>query len=103
MNTTLFATFLEKLEDKGYYYCHDIEEIKEVEPMLYFFMKPNKVKSMLFYSLYGVEETIGFIVITSTDTKEFTREDTLSKVACAAQLVSSMLNFDKIKESKKYE
>lgn len=103
LNTTLFATFLEKLEDKGYYYCHDIEDIKEVEPMLYFFMKPNKVKSMLFYSLYGVEETIGFIVITSTDTKEFTREDTLSKVACTAQLVSSMLNFDKIKESKKYE
>jgi len=101
INTTLLASFLEKLEDKGYFYVRDLEEVRETEPMLYSFMKPDNIKSALFYTLYGVDDTIGFVLITTVGDKEFTREDTLSKVACTAQLISALINFDKIYELEK--
>jgi hypothetical protein len=96
VNTSLIASFLEKLEGKGYFYAADIEEIKEQYPTLYAFMKPNRVKSMLFYSLYGVDDTIGFIVITTTEERTFTRDETISKIANTAQIISSLLNFNAI-------
>lgn len=96
INTTLIATFLENLEEKGYFYAEDIEEIKSEHPTVYAFMKPNGVKSLLFYSLYGVDDTIGFIAVTSVGEHSFSREDALPKVASTAQSISSLLNYNTI-------
>ena len=94
LNTAIFSEFLEKLEEKGYYYVKDIEETKDSFPVLYNFMKPNDVKSALFYSLYGINDTTGFVVATTVKDKEFTREDALPRIASSAQIISSLLNFD---------
>lgn len=96
INTSIVATFLEKLEDKGYFYFKDIEEVKDDFPILYDFMKPNKVKTGLFYTLVGVNDTIGFIAATTIKDNSFTREESLSKIACSAQKISSLLNFDEL-------
>lgn len=94
VNTSIVAEFLEVLEAKGYFYTKDIDEIKDLFPVTYNLMKPNNTHSALFYSLYGMEDTIGFIVATTIKQHKFTREDSLPKIAGTAQIVSSLLNFD---------
>lgn len=94
INTAIVAEFLERLDEKGYFYVRDIEECKENCPVLYSFMKPNGVHSALFYSLYGVNDTIGFVVVTTIKDHEFSREVSLPRVAGTAQIISSLLNFD---------
>ena len=98
INVSLVADFLEKLEDKGYFYVENIESIKNEYPMLYNMMFPNKAHSALFYSLSGMEDTIGFIVVTTTGEHKFTREQALPKVASISQVISSYLNFDALNE-----
>jgi len=96
INTAIVAEFLENLDERGYYYAKNIEECKETCPVLYSFMKPNDVHSALFYSLYGVDDTIGFMVATTIKNREFSREVSLPRVAGTAQIISSLLNFDKL-------
>lgn len=98
INAAIMAEFLEELEEKGYYYVRDISEAKEKYPILYNFMAPNGAHSALFYTLYGVNNTIGFVVATTIKDKEFTRSDALPKIAGAAQIISSLLNFDTLHE-----
>ena len=98
INTSIVASFLEVLEDKGYYYTPDIQEIKDKYPIMYNFMNPNDVKSALFYCLYGVNNTIGFLVATTVKDNSFTREGALPKLACSAQKISSLLNFNELQE-----
>lgn len=98
INTAIFADFLEQLEEKGYFYVRDIEEIKDTYKMIYNFMKPNGAKTALFYSLSGIDDSIGFVVATTVGNKEFTREESLSHIASTAQRISSMLNFNTIYE-----
>lgn len=98
INTALIAEFLEKLEDKGYFYIKNLEEIQQTHPVLYNFMHPNNVNSALFYTVYGVNDTIGFVVVTTIGENSFTREDALPKVAGVAQIISSLLNFDTLHE-----
>lgn len=98
VNAAIIAEFLEKLEEKGYYYVKDIEDSKEEFPILYSFMHPNNAHSVLFYTLYGVNNTIGFVVATTVNKKTFTREDSLPKIAGSAQIISSLLNFDTLHE-----
>ena len=97
INVSLFANFIAELEDKSYFYAEDVEDIKEKYPFIYNFMKPNSVKSMLFYVIYGVDDTLGFIVLTST-VESFTRKDTLPKIAEKAQMISSLLNLEDLEE-----
>lgn len=92
LNISLFAKFLVYLEDKGYFYVADIESIKDEYTIIYNLMKPNNVKSALFYSIYGVDDTLGLIVVTSVN-KMFTREDSLPRIAESAQMISSLLNY----------
>lgn len=99
LNTAILAEFLEKLEDRGYFYVENIEECKDTFPVLYNFMKPNGVHSALFYSLYGVDNTIGFIVATTIKDHTFTRDVGLSRIAGVVQIVSSLLNFDTLHEN----
>ena len=61
-------------------------------------MKPNNVKSLLFYSIYGVNDTLGCIVLTSVNGKTFARKDALPEVAEAAQKISSLLNLEDLEE-----
>jgi hypothetical protein len=98
INTSIVAEFLEKLEDKGYFYTEDIEEIKDNLPILYSMMKPNGAKSLLFYTLRGVDDSIGFLVITTNGEETFTRDEALPKMANSVQVISSYLNFDKLQE-----
>lgn len=93
INLSLFANFVQELEEHSYFYVENVEEIKDTYPFIYNFVKPNGVKSMLFYSIYGVEDTLGFIALTSTR-KTFLRKDTLPKIAETAQMISSLLNLD---------
>ncbi len=98
VNAAIVAEFIEELEEKGYYYVKDIVETREKYPILYNFMHPNGAHSALFYTLYGVNNTIGFVVATTVKDKEFTRSDALPKIAGAAQIISSLLNFDTLHE-----
>ena len=97
INSSLIADFLVNLENEGYFYIEDIEFLKEEYPLLYSFMKPNRVKSALFYSIYGVNDTIGFIVVTSVK-EPFKRKDVLCRIAETAQVISSFLNLEDLEE-----
>ena len=96
-NVSIISTFIEKVEEDTFVYIRDLEEVKEIYPVLYNLMHKNGVKSALFYALYSNEATIGFIVVT-TVTHYFERKDVLPKVAAEAQAISSLLNYDKLKE-----
>lgn len=95
-NTSLLAEFLEKLDETGYYLIDDLDKVKETLPVVYNFMKPNNVKSALFYAIYGVHDTIGFLVITTTTEYRFCKKEAIARIAEAAQKVGVMLNFNKI-------
>jgi hypothetical protein len=95
-NISLLADFLLNLENESYFYASDIEEIKYKYPYVYSFMKLNDAKSMLFYTIYGLTEPLGFIVVTTTKDKIFTRKDALPLIAEAAQQISSLLNFKEL-------
>lgn len=99
LNTSVIAQFLEILEQKGYYYVNNIEDMKNDFPTVYALMKPNDVHSAMFYSLYGVDDTIGLVVLTTTGERDFPRDGTISKIANSAQIISSMLNYSKIQEN----
>lgn len=96
INTSIVAEFLEKLEDKAYFYAEDIEEIRLEQPILYSMMKPNGVKSLLFYALRGMEDSIGFVVASTLGDNTFTRDESLPKMANSAQVICSYLNFNKV-------
>lgn len=98
LNVSLFADFVSDLEDASYFYAEDLEEIKLTYPFIYNFMKPNNVKSLLFYSIYGVNDTLGCIVLTSVNGKTIARKDALPEVAEAAQKISSLLNLEDLEE-----
>lgn len=96
ISTSIISEFLENLENKGYSFIEDLELIKNESPMIYHFLKPSNVKSALFYSLYGVNDTIGFIVAMSSDEKKLDKKYALPRMAESAQRISSLLNFDKL-------
>lgn len=97
INVSLFADFITELEEKGYFYIEDIEEIKNVYPFIYNFVKPNGTKSMLFYVIYGVDDALGFVILSSVR-ENFTRKDTLPKIAEVAQKISALLNLEDLEE-----
>lgn len=100
INTSLFAEFLETLEDRGLIFIEDIESIKTTQPIMYNMMKNNGCKCALFYSLSGMEDSIGFLVVTKVDGRLLTRDSTIPKMANISQRISSLLNFDKIHETR---
>lgn len=98
VNVSMIAEFLENLECKGYFYTRNISEIALEHPTLVSMMSLNNVHSALFYTIMGVDELIGIIVVTTINDKEFTRDAVLPKTAAAAQVISSYLNFDMLHE-----
>lgn len=53
-------------------------------------MYPNKVKSALFYAIQGIDEVVGFLVITTTNCTSLDKKCAISEIAKVAQLVSGM-------------
>lgn len=98
INVSIIAEFLEKLESKGYFYTKDISEIASEFPMLYNMLSINGIKSALFYSIVGVEDTIGFLLVSTIGTNSFTRDEALPKTASTTQIISSYLNYDILNE-----
>ena len=98
INISLFADMINELEETSFIYISDIETIKDTNPIVYNFVKPNGVKSMIFYSIYGLNDTLGFIVVTSTK-KYFNRCAVLPKMAEKAQVISSLLNLDELDDT----
>jgi len=95
INLSLLSGFIHKLEDDGSVYIEDMETIRSEYPIMYELFKPSLTKSALFYALQGVDEIIGFLVITRVD-EPINKKSSLTEVAKAAQLVSSMLNFEEL-------
>lgn len=98
INICLLVDFIFELETKGYYHVDDIETIKYTFPQLYGLLKKDGVTSITAYAIYGVNEFIGYITVHSINGKILTRDETLSKVAEAAQRISSLLNFNILEE-----
>lgn len=101
LNTSIIAEFLEVLETKGYFYAKNLEEVKDIYPVMYNLLKPNNVNSILFYTLYGVDDIIGFVLAVTTKHHEFNRDVTLPRIAGVAQVVSSLLNYNELNEKLK--
>lgn len=87
-----------ELEDKSYFYAKHIEETKDLYPSFYAFLQNDNVESVIYYSIYGVDEPIGYISLTSVKGKTLEGSDTLPKMAEAAQKISSLLNYGDIDE-----
>ena len=98
INISLFAKFIVDLERSGYYFTEDICSDKNELPSLYNFLKSTGVKSIMFYSIYGVNDTLGFIVLTSVNNKILLRKNIISKVAESAQVISSLLNLEELED-----
>lgn len=96
INVSLVADFIQTLETESYIYFKNLDDIKEKFPMVYNYMKPNEAESALFYALYNDEDSIGFIGVTCVR-REFERSMVLPKVAVTAQVISNLLNYDKMK------
>lgn len=96
MNVSLFADFIENLEDRSYFYFKEPEELKYNYPIMYNYLSKTNIKSGLFYALYDDDDSVGFIAVFSIK-KTFERQDILPKIAEVAQYVSALLNYDKIK------
>lgn len=96
INISMAADFLIHLEEDGYFYIDNLETIRNEHPIIYNLMKPNGVKSALFYTIQGVEEVLGFIVVTTIGDNILCKKDALHKVLIAAQQISSLLNFEEL-------
>lgn len=100
LNTALFAEFLEDLEDKGLLFYENIDAIKDTYPALYQMLRQDGTHSVLFYSLSGMDNTIGFLMVSTTDDSILTRKDSIPKATCVAQRITSLINYNIISDSR---
>ena len=73
--------------------CYDacqIEKEKDKYPSVYNMMKPNNVTSALFYAIQGLDEVVGFLVITTIGNRVLDKKCAISDISRVAQLISSM-------------
>ena len=96
VNLLILSKFIEHMEESGYLMFDSLNDIKEEFPVLCGYLIPGGCHSGIFYTLYDEENAIGFIAVTSL-TKSFNKKTALPKVASAAQKVSALLNYNKIK------
>lgn len=103
LNTSVVAGFLAKLEKEGFLFIDSSSEILEEYKILGQIMQRADINTALFYSIQGIEEAIGFLVILTT--KESGHRIELAKALLlmnkASQKISSMINFDEIDEIEK--
>ena len=90
INIALISRFLSDLEKEGYIFMEHFEDIKEKYPIIYSLMKPNGVNSALFYAIHGIDDVVGFMVLTTVTDELLCKRDSLHETAKAAQIISSM-------------
>lgn len=98
LNLSILAGFLTTLEKDGFVFIDDLEKEKDIYPVIYNMMKPNNVHSALFYAIRGIGEVVGFLVISTTENRKLDKKCAMNEIAKVAQLVSSMWNFEEVKE-----
>jgi len=103
VNISIAANFLIDLEEYGYVYIKNLQESKEKYPILSYFMLPNDVKSALFYSIEGVDEVVGFLVVTTTaaSNKIINKNESMSIISKSAQRISALLSFNDLSKGLK--
>lgn len=101
INTALIANFLVDLEEQGSMYVETLDDIKDRYPSIYMMMKPNNTRSALFYMIQGVDDTLGFIGVSTIGDNKLSKKEVLPEVAKVSQLISSIWNFDELSELKK--
>lgn len=98
INMSLLASFIDELEEQGYFCIEDLQDIKDSYPVLYSILKD--VKSVLFFPLYGIDTILGFISIESKGSC-LNKKEILPKVTEAAQIISSLINLEDLKQKLK--
>lgn len=101
INISLFSSFIVDLENNNYFFTEDIELIRDDYPFVYSFLKDMHVKSALFYSIYGQEETLGFIMIAMTKNRKLKKDKVMTTTVEYAQMISSALNYEDLEETLK--
>lgn len=97
INVSLLADFILDLEDNNFFYTGNIEELRNSSPFIYNTLKTSGAKSAIFYSIYGVNNKLGLVALTSI-TKVFDKNEVLPAIAEASQRISSLLNFEELEE-----
>jgi hypothetical protein len=99
LNTATIASFLTKLETEGSVFI-DGYDIPEEYTTLNQIMLRSNTDSALFYSIQGLEEAIGFLVIITTKQSghKLDHNKSLLAISRASQKISSMINYDKLTE-----
>lgn len=90
INIALISKFLTDLEREGFIFIERFDDIKEKYPVIHGLMSPNGVKSALFYAIHGIDDTVGFIVLTSITDQLLCKKNSLHEMAKATQIISSM-------------
>jgi len=90
INIALISRFLSDLEKEGFIFMEHFDDIKEKYPIIYSLMKPNGVNSALFYAIHGIDDVVGFIVLTTVTDQLLCKKDSLHEMAKATQIISSM-------------
>lgn len=103
LNTSVIAGFLAKLEKEGSIFIDGTSPMLEEYKILEQIMQGAGMKSALFYSIQGIEEAIGFLVIITTKNSGNTIDLSTATfwMNRAAQRISSMINFDEMDEIEK--
>lgn len=103
LNTSIIANFLARLEKDESIYVNRNTVIPEDYMVMEQIMKRADLDSMLFYSIQGMDEAIGFLVVATTKSSGQTLNMTkaLLSMSKAAQKISSMINFEEIQKREK--
>lgn len=98
LNISLAASFLVKLEEEGSIFMKNLSCSQLEYPIWTYLLGQDDVKSAMFYSLQGVDEPIGFILLSTTNAsgKILDKEVCMPEVARAAQKISTLINFNEL-------
>lgn len=99
INISIVSAFLLELEDKGYIYIPDFAQTREDFKIISHFVGTD-IKSGLFYSLEGIDQTVGFIAIITTNKSNKTIDQipATAEITKAAQKISALINFSELAE-----
>jgi len=88
INTSLFATFISKLEEDNLM-CFKLGDIEDEYPVLYTVLSQHGIKSAIYYMLYGVYSPVGFVCY---EYDENDRDILVKNIADSAQRINLLLN-----------
>lgn len=98
INVSFMPNFLLELEEKGYLYIEDFQNLPSEYGLLPHLVKDKDIKSGLFYSIEGVEEAIGFIAVFTIrkSNKMINTPAVMAEMAKAAQRIGALINFSEL-------